>query len=90
MRPVYDTADLLLDLHSMQHATPPLVLCGVTERGRQLAQAVGVPEWIVSDSGHASGRRLLDYAGFADPAGSKTALLAECGQHWERTRHPWR
>ncbi len=84
LRPVYDTADLLLDLHSMQHATPPLVLCGVTERGRQLAQAVGVPEWIVSDSGHASGRRLLDYAGFADPAGSKTALLAECGQHWER------
>jgi predicted deacylase len=84
LRPVYDTADLLLDLHSMQHATPPLVLCGVTGRGRQLAQAVGVPEWIVSDSGHASGRRLLDYAGFADPAGSKTALLAECGQHWER------
>jgi predicted deacylase len=84
LRPLYDTVDLLLDLHSMQHATPPLVLCGVTERGRRLAQAVRVPQWIVSDSGHASGRRLLDYAGFADPAGGKTALLAECGQHWER------
>jgi predicted deacylase len=84
LRPLYDTVDLLLDLHSMQHATPPLVLCGTTERGRQLAQAVGVPEWIVADNGHASGRRLLDYAGFADPIGPKTALLAECGQHWER------
>ena len=84
LRPLYDTVDLLLDLHSMQHATPPLVLCGTTERGRRLAQAVGVPEWIVADNGHASGRRLLDYAGFADPIGPKTALLAECGQHWER------
>jgi len=83
LRPLYDTVDLLLDLHSMQHATPPLVLCGMTERGRRLAQAVRVPQWIVSDSGHASGRRLLDYAGFADPAATKTALLAECGQHWE-------
>ncbi len=43
-----------------------------------------MPEWIVADNGHASGRRLLDYAGFADPIGPKTALLAECGQHWER------
>jgi predicted deacylase len=83
LRPLYDTVDLLLDLHSMQHATPPLVLCGMTERGRRLAQAVGVPEWIVSDSGHASGRRLLDYAGFADADSARTALLAECGQHWE-------
>jgi len=69
----------------MQHATPPLVLCGMTQRGRDLARAVGVPKWIVSDSGHASGRRLLDYAGFADPASAKTALLAECGQHWENS-----
>jgi predicted deacylase len=84
LRPLYDTVDLLLDLHSMQHATPPLVLCGTTERGRRLARAVRAPEWIVADSGHASGRRLLDYAGFADPIGPKTALLAECGQHWER------
>jgi predicted deacylase len=84
LRPLYDTVDLLLDLHSMQHATPPLVLCGTTERGRLLARAVRAPEWIVADSGHASGRRLLDYEGFADPVGSKTALLAECGQHWER------
>lgn len=90
MRPVYDTADLLLDLHSMQHATPPLVLCGVTERGRQLAQAVGVPEWIVSDSGHASGRRLLDYAGFADPPGARPPFWPSAASIGSGTRHPWR
>ena len=83
LRPLFDTIDFLLDLHSMQHSTPPLVLCGMTERGRRLAQTVQVPKWIVSDSGHASGRRLLDYAGFADADSAKTALLAECGQHWE-------
>jgi hypothetical protein len=55
----------------------------MTERGRRLAQTVQVPKWIVSDSGHASGRRLLDYDGFADIDSNKTALLAECGQHWE-------
>lgn len=82
LRPLYDTVDLLLDLHSMQNATAPLVLCGATDRGRDLAKAVGVPEWVVRDSGHAAGRRLLDYAPFVDPAARKTALLAECGQHW--------
>jgi predicted deacylase len=83
LRPLYDSVDLLLDLHSMQHATAPLVLCGTTERGRALARKVGMPQWIVSDAGHAAGRRLLDYDAFAAPEGHRTALLVECGQHWE-------
>src|SRR5258708_9094837 len=36
------------------------------------------------DAGHAAGRRMRDYGGFGDPASAKTALLIECGQHWER------
>jgi len=27
---------------------------------------------------------MRDYGGFGDPASTKTALLIECGQHWER------
>ena len=27
---------------------------------------------------------MRDYGGFGDPASEKTALLIECGQHWER------
>lgn len=84
LRPVYATADRLLDLHSMTNDSPPLILCGATGRARRLARSVGYPAWIVADDGHAAGRRLLDHAGFADPAGERTALLAECGQHWRQ------
>jgi hypothetical protein len=28
---------------------------------------------------------MRDYGGFGDPASPKTALLIECGQHWERS-----
>lgn len=83
MRGFVDTIDLLLDLHSMQERNVPLMLAGPERKGRDLARAVGTPELVVSDAGHAAGRRLRDYEGFADPASDKNALLIECGQHWE-------
>ncbi|HEY0838222.1 MAG TPA: succinylglutamate desuccinylase/aspartoacylase family protein [Azospirillum sp.] len=82
LRPVFDAADALLDVHSMTNDTPPLTLCGRTARGRALGKALGYPAWIVADEGHASGRRLIDYDGFADEGGTRTAVLVECGQHW--------
>ena len=84
LRPLIDQVDLLLDIHSMQHKTPALMLAGPLVKGRNLAMEVGVPELVVSDAGHAAGTRLRDYGGFADPASPKNALLVECGQHWER------
>ncbi len=84
LRPLVDTIDLLLDLHSMQQASPPLMLAGLADKSLALARRVGVPEIIVRDAGHAAGARLRDYGGFADPASPKAALLVECGQHWER------
>src|SRR6478735_10454943 len=84
LRPVVDSADFLLDLHSMQYATAPLMLAGLLPRSRELARRVGIPELIMCDAGHAAGPRMRDYGGFGDPAASKTALLIECGQHWER------
>lgn len=82
LRPVFDAADVLLDVHSMTNDTPPLTLCGRTARGRALARALGYPAWIVADEGHAAGRRLIDYDGFAEADGTRTAVLVECGQHW--------
>src|SRR2546429_614526 len=35
LRPIVDAADFLLDLHSMQHATAPLMLAGLLERSRE-------------------------------------------------------
>ncbi len=84
LRPVVDDADFLLDLHSMQYATAPLMLAGLLPRSRELARRVGIPTLIMCDEGHAAGPRMRDYGGFGDPASEKTALLIECGQHWER------
>ncbi|HWK47227.1 MAG TPA: succinylglutamate desuccinylase/aspartoacylase family protein [Stellaceae bacterium] len=84
IRPLIDTVDHLLDIHSMQHDTAPLMLAGVTEKSLAAAQRLGVPRLIVRDRGHAAGRRLLDYGAFSDPDLPNTALLVECGQHWER------
>ena len=84
LRPVIDEVDVLLDIHSMQHATVPLMMAGPLPKGRALALEVGVPEIVVGDAGHAAGTRLRDYGGFARAASPKNALLVECGQHWER------
>ena len=88
LRPLYEAADLLLDLHSMSNPGEPLALCGRTGRSCDLARALGFPGWVVADSGHAAGRRLMEFGAFAAPdaeagEGGKVALLVECGQHWE-------
>jgi predicted deacylase len=84
IRPLIDQVDFLLDLHSMQHPTEPLMLCGPTAKGRRFARSVGYPEYVMCDAGHAAGRRLRDYGAFADEGSPKNALLVECGQHWEK------
>lgn len=84
LRPLIDTVDMLLDIHSMQQPTAPLMMAGMTDKSLALARRLGAPELIVRDAGHAAGRRMRDYGGFGDPASPKTALLIECGQHWER------
>jgi predicted deacylase len=84
LRPLIGSVDALLDIHSMQHATPPLMICGMTRKARDLALRLGTPAHLVCDAGHAAGRRMRDYAEFADGASPKNALLIECGQHWER------
>jgi predicted deacylase len=84
LRPIVDAADFLLDIHSMQYATAPLMLAGTLDRSLALALRVGIPELIMCDAGHAAGPRMRDYGGFGDPASTKTALLIESGQHWER------
>ena len=83
LRPVMDSVDLLLDIHSMQHPTVPLIMAGPLPKGRSLARSVGTPQTVVSDAGHAAGTRLRDYAAFGEAESARNALLVECGQHWE-------
>lgn len=82
LRPAVEEVDYLLDIHSMQRLSAPLTLAGMTKKGRKLGRAIGVPEYVVSDEGHAAGVRLRDYGAFSDESSPKTAALVECGQHW--------
>jgi predicted deacylase len=84
MRPLIDSVDVLLDLHSMLWPSDPLILSGATAKGRALAEAIGMPGLVVADAGHVSGRRLIDYGRFASPAVANSAVLVEAGQHWGR------
>lgn len=83
MRPVIDTVDLLLDLHSMHEKSAPLIVAGPLAKGVALSTRLGTPATVICDEGHPEGRRMRDYEGFGDPASEKNALLIECGQHWE-------
>jgi len=83
LRPLLDEVDLLLDIHSMQQCSVPLMMCGPARKGRDLALALGAPAHVVADAGHAAGKRMRDYTPFVDPASPRNALLVECGQHWE-------
>jgi predicted deacylase len=83
IRPLIDTVDVALDLHSMLWDSDPLILCGDSPQGRALALATGGPALLVADRGHAGGPRLIDYPRFRDPASPAAAVLVEAGMHWE-------
>jgi predicted deacylase len=83
MRPVIDTIDFLLDLHSMHERSDPLIIAGPLDKGVSLGREMGAPATIIRDAGHSDGRRLRDYGDFGDPDSPKNATLVECGQHWE-------
>jgi len=84
LRPVIDSADFLLDLHSMNDGRTPLLLAGLTEKTLAFARHMGAPAIIVRDKGHPAGPRLRDYGDFADRLAPRIAVLVECGQHWEK------
>ena len=84
IRPLVDTADHLVDLHSMLWPSDPLILSGASPKGRHLAQALGTPPLVVADRGHQTGPRLIDYPRFADNDTQAAACLVEAGQHWQQ------
>ena len=88
LQPFVDQADLLLDLHSMHEPCRPIMVCGVAGQGGEkaiaLSRRLGVPGDLLVDTGHPAGLRMIERGGFGDPASARTAVLIECGQHWER------
>ncbi|MCU0921113.1 MAG: succinylglutamate desuccinylase/aspartoacylase family protein [Burkholderiaceae bacterium] len=88
LRPHVDAADLLLDIHSMREPCRPLMVCGADgrggDKGAALSRQLKVPELLLIDTGHPAGLRMIERGPFADPQHARTAVLIECGQHWER------
>ncbi|MDH5540546.1 MAG: succinylglutamate desuccinylase/aspartoacylase family protein [Rhizobacter sp.] len=88
LRPFVDSADYLLDIHSMHEPCVPLMVCGATGRGGDKGAAYSrklkVPEVLLIDTGHPAGLRMIERGHFGNPRDIRTAILVECGQHWER------
>lgn len=82
--PHFRSLDFLLDLHSMQTASAPLLLCGLTRKARRFARRMGYPATVVADAGHPGGVRLIDFGAFGEPRRKPVAVLLEAGQHWAR------
>jgi predicted deacylase len=85
LRPFVDTADLLLDLHSMHEPCRPIMVCAKSEKSVALARRIGMPADLLVDTGHPAGLRMIERNAFNDPASPKAAVLIECGQHWEKS-----
>jgi predicted deacylase len=84
LRAFVDAADFLLDLHSMHEPCRPIMVCGKSEKSAAFARRLGVPGDLLIDTGHPAGLRMIERGGFGDPASPRTAVLIECGQHWEK------
>jgi len=84
LRPLIDTVDYLLDIHSTTNVNPPMMLTGLAQKHLDFARAMGFPVHLVRDAGHEGGQRLRDYGRFADPQSPAVALLIESGQHWAK------
>lgn len=85
LRKFVDAADFLLDLHSMHEPCRPIMVCAKSEKSVALSRRMGVPADLLLDTGHAAGLRMIERGPFADPASPRTAILIECGQHWEKS-----
>jgi len=85
LRPFVDAADYLLDLHSMHEPCRPIMVCARSEKSAAFARRIGVPADLLIDTGHPAGLRMIERGGFGDPASPRTAVLIECGQHWEKS-----
>ena len=59
LRPVFDSVDLLLDIHSMGTHSAALMICNGLEKEREFARQVNFPAFIMCGSGHIVGKRLF-------------------------------
>ncbi|MBT2299997.1 succinylglutamate desuccinylase/aspartoacylase family protein [Variovorax paradoxus] len=84
LAPFVNSADWLLDLHSMHEPGLPLCLAGTHRRNLDLARQLRAPLHVVVDAGHQDGVRMRDFGKFGMPDEDQPdtrSLLIECGFH---------
>jgi predicted deacylase len=84
LQPFIDSADWLLDLHSMHEPSAPLSLSGMHARNLALARQMRAPQYVVVDAGHQDGVRMRDFGRFGESDAQQPgtrSLLVECGFH---------
>jgi len=69
----------------MHEPCRPIMVCGTSEKSAAFSRKLGVPGDLLIDTGHPAGLRMMERGGFGDPASPRTAVLIECGQHWEKS-----
>jgi succinylglutamate desuccinylase len=82
LRGFIDSVDLVLDLHSTQQPSPPLLLPGDQPRKAAFALALGWPGLVIQDFPGSAPGRLRDFGALGAAEGTRTGLVVECGQHW--------
>ena len=60
------------------------MVCAKSGKSVALSRRIGVPGDLLLDTGHPAGLRMIERSAFNDPASPKSAVLIECGQHWEK------
>jgi hypothetical protein len=75
----------VLDLHSMHEPCRPIMVCAKSEKSAAFSRRIGVPGELLIDTGHPAGLRMIERGAVGDPASPRTAVLIECGQHWEKS-----
>lgn len=85
LRPVVAAADHILDLHSTSQDVEPFWVYPKFERNSTAALAIAQPAThLVMPQGLGSGTPLIQHGRHGSPDHHGVALVAECGQHFQR------
>ncbi|MEM6637416.1 MAG: succinylglutamate desuccinylase/aspartoacylase family protein [Pseudomonadota bacterium] len=83
LRPVIESADFVLDLHTMQGEGSPIAIVTNKSATMDLVAAMPSLEFVLSGKMHQAERiRLRDFGRFGDLQSDAVAIQVQVGQHW--------